>query len=264
MPDWDFIPHYRKFVDNWHWYFGTLHQRQQIDNWMILFNRFTQEVAGRVGVLIAIVGLCTGNWNHIGWNFIRLWLIGVGLYILLFFNLNIIHNYYQIPLLAPIAIGIAGGILIVYRILSSYHQTIARLSMLLLLTLTISEYIYYSESHYYQVDWPQIKAGEYLQSATKSDDLILISRVGLDCRSPHILYRARRKGWTVSDEDIDAELIYRLMGEGAEYVGLIRQAPPSSSLQSFLSYHPEQIFELGEGWQLYLYTIRYEHFLERE
>ncbi|MEM7038082.1 MAG: glycosyltransferase family 39 protein, partial [Bacteroidota bacterium] len=106
-PDWDFIPTYRKFDDNSHWYFGNMEMRKVWVNWLILKARFQYEVMGGMfWMVLCLVGLGL-SWQRFGHNFMRLWVLGTLVYVAVFFNVNVIHDYYQLPLLAPAAFFLA-------------------------------------------------------------------------------------------------------------------------------------------------------------
>ncbi len=260
-PDWFFIPGYLKMAGEGmgSWYFGTWEQRQDGYIWKVLFReRLWGEVLAKVGLLFALLGFAwpktaTGK----GTGFARLWLIGVLLYMVLFFNLNYFHNYYQIPFLPVAALLIALGISAiveqqVFRKLSPY-MSLGLLIPLLAWNVWKAE----THPHYYHLDKPLIEAGEWIQEQTDQEDLVILSRTRTDPRNPLLLYRARRNGWSMHIDRITPEIVRKLQIEGAAYAGFLTNAPIDSVMQDFLQPFPMDSLALQHGDRtLYLYDLR--------
>jgi 4-amino-4-deoxy-L-arabinose transferase-like glycosyltransferase len=96
-PDWFFIPGYFKFTDMSEWYFGNIEQRLNIENWKTIFYRFVESGTTFIGFPVFIYGIFVKA--KTSKNFFYFYLLGLLVYLLIFFNLNLIHDYYQIPLL---------------------------------------------------------------------------------------------------------------------------------------------------------------------
>ncbi len=258
-PDWEFIPGYRKFTDNSGWYFGYWGQRFEIPHWITLRDRLVFEVVGIPGLVLMLVGLVWRTTKK-ATIFAVLWLVGVVAYVLIFFNLNVIHNYYQIPLLAPAALFIAIAIVRLFNWLKNKHAMAGYAAAVVLTGSVVGTNIYYTETTYYRPLMDQVWAGEQIGAHTQPDDLIVVSFGGFDCRSPHLLYRARRNGWSITERDLTPQLIYRLMEEGANYVATLRPSPPAGELEQFLSVFPGKELPYGDqGWKVYLYELSYDH-----
>jgi len=213
-PDWDYILHYRTFDDNMDWYFGHWSRRLMLNPWKTMVKRMIFE-AGGLGTLLALaVGLWTvfkQQRSYMFWT----WSIGVVLYLLIFFNLNIVHNYYQIPFLAPIAILAAMGI----TELLDWKRAIGYLAFGFLLVVNIA----YAELTYFEVPEDLIEIGQVIRDQTKPEDLVVVTYGKMDCRNPRILYRARRSGWSIEEAALNKEVLERLtQEEGANiwvYIG---------------------------------------------
>ena len=93
----------------WYWYFGTWEQRTNPANWITILERLRFEILGLSGIALLIVGLVFAKKNRAYWWSLS-WLIGTILYVCIFFNLNVHHNYYQMPLIASLAIFMAMGV----------------------------------------------------------------------------------------------------------------------------------------------------------
>ena len=93
----------------WYWYFGNIDQRLRLENWMTIFTRIKEEILGYTGVLLSLLGFLMYK-NKFQYLWTISFLFGGIVYLLVFFNLNTIHNYYQIPFIAPLSILAAMGV----------------------------------------------------------------------------------------------------------------------------------------------------------
>ena len=53
-PDWEFVPSYRKMVDNWGWYFGSWAQRIDTAAWQRLLRALALRLVGPLGTLLML------------------------------------------------------------------------------------------------------------------------------------------------------------------------------------------------------------------
>ncbi|MBK8195132.1 MAG: glycosyltransferase family 39 protein [Lewinellaceae bacterium] len=208
-PDWSYILHYRKMTQQAHWYFGALNQRLSLYSWWILLQRGVLEVTGIGGMAFFLLG-----WRHLGqlphYRFLLWWILGLAGYVLVFFNLNFVHNYYQIPLLAPAAMLCALGL----QTAASGRQW--RLN--LLLGLLVAANIAYTEAAYFKVSADHVEIGRLIRENTPEQALVIVTYQNLDCRNPKILYRAKRRGWSVEAAALNPVVLERLRREeGAGY-----------------------------------------------
>ena len=203
-----------------HWYFGAPGQRLSLYSWSVLARRGVFEVAGPGGILFFLAGLY-GIKKMPGSGMVIFWLLGGAAYTLLFFNLNVIHHYYQIPLLAPVAMLCAHGLQMASR---------GNLRALSLLTgLLVAVNLTWSEHAYYQIDPLQVEIGRVIRENTPDTALVIVTCGTMDCRDPRILYRAGRWGWSVEEKALRAEVVGRLhREEGAQYWVFIGENPPAS------------------------------------
>ena len=250
-PDWDFIIGYRKFTHNAGWYYGTLEQRLDIDNWLVLKDRFFDDLLGISGLILLVLGFwrLKKNW------FIILWIAGAMLYMLIFFNLNIVHNYYQIPFVPLCAILIALGIDQCARFKPSFTNWI----VLLLLSFFALESIRFSERNYFVSDDKRESIGENISKRTNDGDLVIVNYANIDSKCPNYLYAAKRNGWQLLSYGLKASMVYELMEEGADYFVTIRNSPMTGEMQGFLSSFPQEKIEIDGVDTLYMYELNYSH-----
>ncbi len=209
-PDWSYILHYRKFTDNAAWYFGTWQQRLSLYHWKILSFRMVLEVSGVIGIPLAFAGW----WYRKGdpqMLILYAWGTGLLVYLLVFFNLNAIHNYYQIPFLGFIAILAALGIDAITSVKKIWGYG-------LLLMLVVCSTIY-AEYNYYDRPQELEEISQLVNSTTTTSDSPIVVYQDFDCKNPRILARAERMGWSLESSAAKAEVIEKLRKEeGATHV----------------------------------------------
>ena len=249
-PDWSYILHYRKMTQNAGWYFGTLQQRLSAYHWWVLLQRGVLEVAGVGGIVFFLLG-CRGLNRMPNGRFLLLWMLGLAVYVLTFFNLNFVHNYYQIPLLAPMAILCARGLQ------SAASGKPGR--MYLFFGLLAAANVAYTEMYYFKVSADHVEIGRLIRENTPDSALVIVTYENLDCRNPKILYRARRRGWSVEETALRPEVIGRLHHEeGAQFWVYAGADLPQSQWYGYLaSLPPPRVFDLNSvPKKVYVFDLR--------
>ncbi|MBK7935567.1 MAG: glycosyltransferase family 39 protein [Lewinellaceae bacterium] len=248
-PDLGYILHYRKMTQSASWYFGTLQQRLSLYPWWILLQRGVWEVAGAGGMFFFLLG-----WRNLNrlphLRFLLFWMLGLVLYVLVFFNLNFVHNYYQIPLLAPVAVLCARGL----QTAASQKPGLLYLFFGLLTTANVA----YTELYYFKVSADHVEIARLIRQHTPDTALVIVTYQNLDCRNPKILYRARRRGWSVEETALRPEVIERLhREEGARFWAYAGTALPQKQMLGYLAALPEPgVFEVaGNGQKLYIFDL---------
>lgn len=256
-PDWYFIPGYRKFTHNAGWYYGSFDQRLSIENWTLLKDRFLHEILGCFGLLLLILSFFFLRKRN---YFILLWLAGSIVYLLIFFNLNRVHNYYQIPFIPILSVILGIGVFRMCRVFfRKYFTVAASLSILILGT----ESVIYSEKNYYQVPQIFLEVGNFINNHTENEDLVIVNYEYIDSKCPNFLYAAKRNGWQLSNYKLTGELIYRLMLEKARYFVSVRREPPTVELQGFFNEFPHEKMKATNGYDVYLYDLDFNHLIKK-
>ena len=251
-PEWNFIPTYRKFTESFHWYFGTVRQRSELMNWEVIGTRLLDEVVGLFGILLFGIGLIL---KFRGATFFWLWFAGTIAYLAIFFNLNLIHNYYQIPFLIPAAIFMAATLIKLNDLISTLSKRVGKLVVLIALATLANQNISYAEENYYRPQPHLEKMGAHIQENSDENDLVIITYGGFDARCPLLLYRARRNGWSIPHQDLSALIIYNLMQNGADYLVLISPVAPSGEVKIFTDYFERKVIPLNGNDTLFLYQL---------
>ncbi|MDO8969818.1 MAG: hypothetical protein Q7U74_03960, partial [Saprospiraceae bacterium] len=81
--------------------------------------------------------------------------------------------------------------------------------------------------------------------------LVIVTYGNMDCRDPRVLFRARRRGWSVEEAALKPGVVERLQGEqGAEYWAYVgNKAPAANGLAA------PKIWKLGNEVNLYLFEL---------
>lgn len=250
---------YPEFVERWEWYFGTVEQRLDIGNWLVLLRRLIFDVANPVGLLLLAWGVWA--WVRSGtptlqW-FFESWALGAAAYVLIFFNLNWIHNYYQIPLLAIASVFIAACL----DKFADLRPPVGTLVSAVLLALLVGVSLWYTGRAYHYVDWRTVRAGLIIRAQTAPDDLVVayLYDDNDDYSDPRLLYRARRKGWSIRPVDITPERIATYALEGASTLAIVESEPDPRVSPEWLGSLPGQHFALSHNGEplgtLHLYDL---------
>lgn len=259
-PDWSCIPGYYKYTDMGHWYYGPLAMRLEAKTWASLAFRTMNVIPGALGMFFAILGVLAPPADRRGRGFFWLWLAGAALSLLIFFKLNVIHDYYQIPFIAPVAFFVAVGLEWVFldRPLGEGMRPLLPFAFTLLLL--VAHYVRTTEGMYYEVDRETIEAGTLIRENTPRDALVIASIGGSKGSwwfDPRLLFRADRCGWSVPLPDLSEKVWKGLMPWGATHLAILSDKPiPPELIQALSVLRPPRVFELtARPWTVYLYDL---------
>ncbi|MEL6969143.1 MAG: glycosyltransferase family 39 protein [Bacteroidota bacterium] len=222
-PDWDYILHYRKFDQNASWYFGVIEQRLSLYHWKEIGLRVLVEAGGVFAVLL-LPFWWKSQGKTIGFTVLLSWVGSLGIYVILFFNLNAFHNYYQIPFLGPIAIFVALALLSMKQRWGATVQISIAIGVISLCTA-------YAEWNYYQTPTELDEVADKIQELVPPEGLPVVVYKKFDCRNPRILARARRRGWSLQEAAASPEVVKRLHEEeGATHLIVVENNILASEL----------------------------------
>ncbi len=253
IPDWDFIPNFNKFTEMWYWYFGTMRQRSYWQTWALIGTRIHTEILGIVGSILLVIGLFFYQKVKNYWWTLSL-VFGTLLYMAVFFNLNLIHDYYQLPFTLCCGILIAMGLQKLVQ-WSRLNSTNMRAYAGVLCLLFIAESVVHSEGNYYEKNKSIDVVSSEVRKFSKRTDLIIISYGGLTPQCPLILQPAGRYGWSIPSHDFKPEMAYKLWKEaGATKLAIVYGGYFEGELQHFYEAMPNKKSVLldDKGTVLYL------------
>jgi len=214
-------------------------------------------ITGSLGAYLLLLGLIPWSRDRRGLAFFWVWLSGVGLCILIFFNLNLIHDYYQIPLLAPRAFFIAVALEALF-LEPQRPGWLARVPLALTVLLLVGTSVRKAEATYYEVDWVRVTAGKAIREHTPEDALVIASpsQANTWWWDARVLYRARRLGWNIRTDRLSEDNIGRLVALGATHLAIISDQPVPPYLVRVLDTSPKEVIELKpHPWLLHLYQL---------
>lgn len=222
VPDWAFLPGFYREVNPGWWYYGDMAQRLAPGNWLKLARRVLHEITTPAGLAVALLGLThhprSGVRGPGAWSFAVAWLGGVGLYLLVFFPLNLIHDYYQIPILAPAAFLIGLGA-------DRFWERLPRAGVFSLAALLfaglLGAMLWARPQGYYRVDWLRVEAGRLIAQRVPADNLLVACDYGAGWSDPRLLFRADREGWSLAIPDLTPDRLRRLRGAGARWAAVV-------------------------------------------
>ncbi len=255
-PDWFFIRDYKKFIDMGWWYFGTLGQRFDAHQWAVIIERLFRECCTVVGSVFFVAGLFLRPRPERPTTFFKLWLAGLIIYLLIFFNPNYGHNYYQIPFLSITSFFIAAGIQSVVNLRAVARVPKRQWLVLGALVLVFANAIWTSERRYYWIDPIRTEAGRIIAQRTDPDALIIAAVPQTSPQDPTLLYRARRAGWSVRPEIVTPELIDKLVDAGASNLVVIGNSSTLPAFGPFLDDALQDEYDLEEkDWRIRIYRL---------
>ena len=251
-PDWSLIPNYNKFTEMWYWYFGTMNQRSYWQTWYLIAERVYIEVLGLFGSLVALIGLISYKKSKSYWWSLSV-LLGTIIYVAIFFNLNLKHNYYQIPFVICCSIFIAMGLQWIYDRINT-AQDFKFIPILLIVVTILGEYSFFAEKNYYKDNYYIDRVSSEIRKFTDRDDLVIVSYGGLTPQCPVILQPAGRYGWSIPIHDFKPEQAVKLWKEsGASKLAIVYGGYFEGQLQYFYEAMPNKKSVLLDRNGLVLY-----------
>lgn len=173
----------------------------------VMTARFATIILTPIGLTLFVIGLFLRYQNKISY-FLHYWILGIFIYIIIMTRGNLIHLYYQLPIIPPASILIGSA-------LSSFldRKMINRLMLPVVLTLFTFFSLYYILPYYKYIGWDFIRAGMVVDKITPKDALITTDGPF----AAALFYYANRKGfpmWSITPSPEDLE---RCRQQGATY-----------------------------------------------
>lgn len=255
VPDWSFIPDYHPMTNMWRWYFGPLAQRLEPGAWLALARRLVSSVAGPAAAPLALAGLWLAR-RRPETSALLAWGLGLLLHVLVFFNLNLRHDYYQLPLVALFAVLAALPLAELERRARERGRARPWLAPLLLCAALAPVQEAWTRTRFYDIPAVSLAAGELVRRHTPAGALVAAVGRDLDARSPLVLYPAHRYGWSIREEFLAEPVVRGLLGAGATHLAHLRGVAPAPGVAALLRPAPRQSLPLPGGLTLDLYDLR--------
>ena len=228
VPDWTFLPDFYKEVNPVWRYTGTMAERMEGGSWIRIAKRLVYEVATPLGVVLAIPSLiwrpspaspaparAEGMPNAVA---VALgWFAGGVALVLVFFRLSVLHNYYQLPFLAPVALLIGLGADAIWSRLPRVGP-VPLGGVLFALFLAVAA-VAPRTLEYDRIDWLRVEAGRVIAPRIPAGDLVVAADFNtLPPTDPRLLFRADHEGWPMRAGEITPDRLAKLVPYGAKWV----------------------------------------------
>jgi len=239
-PDWYFLPGYYKESNAMWWYVGSLAQRLDPHGWVRLARSVLLEVLTPLGAACSVAALgwrepdaAGGQRNRARWSpgalaFALAWVAGGLVYLVVFFPLNRIHDYYQIAFLAPAALIIGlGADWLWQRLPRPGWLPLGGVAFALFLAGAVWAV---RPLGYYRIDWLRVEAGRAIQERIPAGDLLIVADHNSGHSDPRLLFRADRAGWPLAFASLTPSRLDTLAALGARWAAVVTD-PGAPTLQ---------------------------------
>jgi hypothetical protein len=217
------------------WYFGTIAQKLDIKNYLIISERIFREMLSKIGIIFLILGFFAVIKKEID-IFFYIWFLSVICSIILVFNLNIVHNFYQMPLTPILSIFCGAGLAYFIDFFRNKKVAFAVTAIL------VSFYIFMSWTFAVKFfnetnDW--VEVGRFIDSSTEKNAMIATSTSSTDNWDPTLMYYSDRHGFNVPHMRLNEEMIDYLRGKDVQYLAIVDYKGGNDSINSAISpYRP--------------------------
>ena len=210
-PDLGFIRGFEAPVISPEFFVGAATRRLDLVEWRTLLARAGGEL-GPYGWWMLLALAVFARRLDAAW-FASTWLCGAALFVIVFFAANVMHNYYQLAVMAPCALLAAMPL---YRWMTGAGGRPWRhWAVVALLGVYAVAGTWTATQRFYQVDRLGIDVGRFVNELTTERDLVIMAFNDADSLDPRYLYYADRRGWSIRAQLLEPEAIDGLRQLGA-------------------------------------------------
>jgi len=261
VPDWPYVD---RMVNLGEWYFGPLRQRVRSANWTLIGRRLYEEVFCRYGLILLAAGivgvtLAPRLQRWVWWS----WAGGLAVYLLIFFNLNRVHDYYQIPFLALSAVFLASGIVwledkLRERVPPGNKAVRAGTNTAVVAIAGALAWSSESVPGAYRVDELLQRDGAIVRAGTPENALVITSVHGQTATNmPLLLYAGDRMGWSLPAERVlEPGVLDAYKRAGAAYWVLVMPQPVPRPFVAEFGLPEPYTEHVGHNWWIHLFRFR--------
>jgi Dolichyl-phosphate-mannose-protein mannosyltransferase len=224
------------------WNFGTFDQRLDLANWLEVANRIILHQLGLIMIFVLLVGVLQRRNRSLWLGWAASGVAGIAL----FFNLHVVHDYYQAAItpVTAVLVGVGFSALFHARPMNRYAHPAAVLAVIGMVVGAALAL----DSEYWRRSWRSIDPDDsrlvLARSITAhSDPDQPVAVLGFDW-SPIVLYYARRKGTMFSSGVSRAETLAAL-DSSYQLVAISSDEPPASRAEVLA--HWRTASRVGEG-----------------
>ncbi len=220
VPSYPFKELYDKVMVKLHpvntWYFGTIGQRMEFKNYFTVLERIYLQILSLAGVFYLLPGFFQVVKKKAAFFF--LWLFSILLSIMIFFNLNVVHNYYQLPLTPILAIFCGAG---ASYLVGIFRRRTTAVSLAAVLTISFIYMHYQTAADFFREENNYLEVGSYIDDHTDKNAMLATSPPDQDYWYPIIMYYADRHGFNLAHGRLNEDMIEYLRDRRVKYLALI-------------------------------------------
>lgn len=232
------------------WYFGTLAQRLDFNNYMIILKRISKEMLSVIGILFLVSGFLAFVKKRMG-TFFYIWLLSVLCSIMLIFNLNVVHNFYQLPLVPILAIFCGAGATYLIEFFKNKRVILTVIAIL------VSSYFVMScfmTVKLFRKENNLLEVGQFINKTVERNAMIATSLPDQDLWCPTLMYYADRHGFNVPHMRLNEEMIKYLRNKNIKYLTLVDYKGGDDSINATL--FPYRIVSENDRTKIYDIFVR--------
>jgi 4-amino-4-deoxy-L-arabinose transferase-like glycosyltransferase len=214
-----------------YWFFGTFGQRIDFNNYLIILERISKEMLSFVGILFLVFGFFGVTKNRRS-AFFYIWLFSVLFSIMLVFNLNVVHNYYQLPLAPILSIFCGAGVGFFIELFKNKGFALSVAAPLICLYLFLSCTI---ALRFYEKENNLLRVGEFIDGSIEKDAMIATCLPGIDLWESALMYYSDRRGFDVGLKRLNEDMVAYLRSKGIKYLVMVDYEETDNLINSFLS-----------------------------
>lgn len=230
------------------WYFGTSEQRMELKNYFTILERIYLQMLSLAGVFSLLPGFFQVAKKKAAFFF--LWLLSVLLSIMIFFNLNVVHNYYQLPLTPILAIFCGAGA--AYIVGRFRHILVSRtLAAGLIIPFMYMHYPVLNE--FFGEENNYLEVGRFIDNSIDKNAMIATATPfsDQDLWYPVVMYYSDRHGLNLIHRRLDEDMIEYLRDSRIKYLALVDYPGKDNLINEALC--PYRIFSKND--RVTIYTI---------
>ena len=215
------------------WYFGTIDQSLEFSNYMIIWQRLSQEILSGAGVFPLAIGFFAVIRGKAG-LFFYVWLFSVLCSVVLFFNLNIIHDFYQMPLVPILSIFCGAGLSQFIDFFRNKKTICAIITVFMVFylfkTYTFTPKLFKESNNLVQV-------GQFIDTSIEKNAMIATSLPKDDVWDPQLMYYADRHGFAVPHRYLSKSMIEYLKNKQVKYLVVVDFEGEDNTVNAMLSHY---------------------------
>ncbi|MDA8173521.1 MAG: glycosyltransferase family 39 protein [Nitrospiraceae bacterium] len=203
------------------WYFGTVGQRLEMANYLLLLRRAAMYVLTPIGAAFFAAGAVRLALEKRG-AFLFIWLFSLCAMVMMIFNLYVVHNYYLLPFCPVLAVfcGAGAGLLLDY--MDKHGRAVSAVSALVIAAAFLLSGTSIAKGFYNGNGL--IGIGEFIGQHTQRGALVAVASPDTNLYSPVQLYFADRHGFAVPLDRMNGQMMDYLRSQDVRYLAKIEPA----------------------------------------